>query len=223
MTATPIWHPSPNFTERRKGAEPDIIVLHATAMASCEEALARLCDPAAEVSAHYLISETGTVWKMVDEAQRAWHAGSGQWCDVTDVNSRSIGVELANPMWHPFPEPQMAALEGLLQTLQRQHAISPSRVIAHSDMAPDRKNDPGPRFDWARLEKQGLARHRARDDGPDAPNAALFRAVAQAAGYTADVNDTDLLRAVRLRYRPHATGPLVSEDFAPLGQAALWT
>lgn len=134
-----------------------MVVLHYTAMDTAEAALARLCDPAAEVSAHYLICERGRVWQMVDEAERAWHAGAGQWGDVVDVNSRSIGIELANRGDHPFAEAQMAALEGLLAGILERWAIAPERVIGHSDMAPERKFDPGARFDWRRLALQGLS------------------------------------------------------------------
>ncbi len=102
--------PSPNFGERRGGAKPSLIVIHYTAMQSCAEARARLCAPEHEVSAHWLISETGQTEALVDEAHRAWHAGAGQWAGVTDVNSASIGIELANTGAQPFAEPQMAAL-----------------------------------------------------------------------------------------------------------------
>lgn len=201
---------------------PSIVVIHATAMESCSDALERLCDPAAEVSAHYLISETGTCWQLVEDTQRAWHAGAGSWRGLDDVNSHSIGIELANPMTHPFPDPQMTMLEALLQDLMTRHAISPACVIGHSDMAPGRKSDPGPRFDWTRLERQGLANQRGNHAGPANPDATLFRMVAQAAGYTADVDDSVLLQAVRLRYRPYATGPLSAKDFTPLGPSSLW-
>ncbi|MEM7074072.1 MAG: N-acetylmuramoyl-L-alanine amidase [Pseudomonadota bacterium] len=185
-------------------------------MNRCEDALARLCEPAAEVSAHYLISESGAAWQLVDEQMRAWHAGAGRWGDVTDINSHSIGIELCNTMHHPFPEPQMAVLDGLLRDILTRHSIQPGNVIAHSDMAPGRKSDPGARFDWARLERLGLAGQRGSGAGPDAPDAQLFRKIARAAGYTADVSDATLLQAVRLRYRPQARGPLAPEDFAPL-------
>lgn len=134
-----------------------MVVLHYTAMKTAQDALDRLCDPAVEVSAHYLISEQGEIIQMVAEDMRAWHAGAGQWGDVTDVNSRSIGIELANTGECPFPEPQMAALESLLTGILDRWEIPPERVIAHSDMAPDRKQDPGPRFDWQRLARQGLS------------------------------------------------------------------
>ncbi|MGK7755656.1 MULTISPECIES: N-acetylmuramoyl-L-alanine amidase [unclassified Roseovarius] len=222
MTA-PLWHPSPNFGARRLGAKPDMVVIHYTAMASAEAALERLCDPQAEVSAHYLIGADGHVWQMVAEIARAWHAGAGSWQDVTDVNSRSIGVELDNPGDRPFPEPLMNALESLLRAILDRWAIPRDRVIGHSDMAPGRKHDPGPHFDWERLEQAGLAGKRGHDIGPGDPNPDTFRAVARRAGYTADVDDDALLAAVRLRYRPFATGPLSPEDYTPLGHTALWT
>ncbi|PIE12315.1 MAG: N-acetylmuramoyl-L-alanine amidase [Rhodobacterales bacterium] len=200
-----------------------MIVLHYTAMQSAEAALARLCDPGAEVSAHYLIGEQGRIWQMVPEEMRAWHAGAGSWHGVADVNSRSIGVELANRGDHPFPEPQMAALEKLMRGIMARWNIPSGRVIGHSDMAPGRKFDPGARFDWQRLERLGLAARRGSDAGPADGDFALFRAVASGAGYSADVDDETLLAAVRLRYRPWASGPLVAEDFTPLGHRALWT
>lgn len=205
-----IPHPSPNFGPRRGGARPDLVVLHHTAMTSCEAALDRLCDPKAEVSAHYLISETGKVLHLVEEDMRAWHAGAGQWGAVTDVNSRSIGIELANTGAHPYPEPQMAALETLLAAIMDRWSIPPERVIAHSDMAPDRKSDPGPHFDWQRLARQGLS------VWPDTTGTAAGDFFAHAArfGYTADTDPDTLLAAFRLRFRPGATGPLAPEDTA---------
>lgn len=218
-----IWHPSPNFGPRRDGLKPSLIVIHYTAMNSAEAALQRLCDPAVEVSAHYLIGGDGTLWQMVAEENRAWHAGTGEWCGVDDINSRSIGIELDNRGSHPFSEPQMACLEALLAGIMERWSIPPAGVIGHSDMAPGRKFDPGPHFDWARLEQLGLAGARGQDDGPqDAPQA-LFRALAREAGFTADVDDDTLLDAVRLRYRPWGHGRLTAQDFTPLGHAALWT
>ncbi|WP_244614882.1 N-acetylmuramoyl-L-alanine amidase [Pukyongiella litopenaei] len=202
-------------------------MLHYTAMDSASAALDRLCDPAIEVSAHYLIGGDGTIWQMVDEAKRAWHAGAGEWRGLEDINSRSIGIELDNRGDHPFSEPQMAALEDLLRDVMQRHRIGPAGVIGHSDMAPGRKHDPGPRFDWTRLARQGLALRPApaRDHAQNpahTPDPAPFRALARAAGYTAPCSDADLLAAVRLRLRPHACGPLDDADMAALagfGQA----
>lgn len=152
-----LTHPSPNFGERKGGARPSLVVIHYTAMASAMAACERLCDPGAEVSAHYLIDYDGTVMSLVAEDKRAWHAGAGSWGEITDVNSHSIGIELQNTGFEPFGEPQMAALEGLLSEIMNRWGILPEGVIGHLDCAPGRKIDPGPRFDWARLNRLGLA------------------------------------------------------------------
>lgn len=178
-------------------------------MASVAEARARLCDPAHEVSAHWLIAEDGGVEQLVDEALRAWHAGAGAWGAVGDVNSRSIGIELANGGAQPFPAPQMAALERVLAGIMGRWGIRPERVIGHSDMAPARKSDPGPRFDWRRLARAGLSVWPdARQDRPDPGG---FVAAARTFGYP-DVPFDILLRAVRLRFRPWGCGPLDAVD-----------
>lgn len=200
---------SPNFGERRGGVRPDLIVLHYTAMPSCAEARERLCDPASEVSAHYLVSEAGEIEALVPEQARAWHAGAGSWGTVTDVNSRSIGIELANSGDAPFPEPQMAALEALLAEVMQRWAIPPERVIGHSDMAPARKQDPGPRFDWRRLARAGLSVWPDAGGDPARPLAASLRAF----GFP-EVADEVMLAAFRLRFRPWAAGPEAPEDRA---------
>ncbi len=200
---------SPNYGARRDNARPDMIVLHYTAMETAQAALERLCDPETEVSAHYLIGETGHVWQLIPEEQRAWHAGAGQWGDITDVNSRSIGIELANCGDHPFPDPQMAALEHLLAQIMERWAIPPERLIGHSDMAIGRKTDPGPRFDWRRLAQQGLS------VWPEARTCAGdFAADARAFGYAPADSADAVLSAVRLRFRPWATGPIDDLDRA---------
>ncbi|WP_051927400.1 N-acetylmuramoyl-L-alanine amidase [Ruegeria halocynthiae] len=211
-----IWHPSPNFGARRDRVKPSLIVLHYTAMDTAQAALDRLCDPAYEVSAHYLIGADGALWRMVEEENRAWHAGAGEWCGQGDVNSRSIGIELDNLGTHPFSEPQMTALESLLQRIMGRWSIGPQGVIGHSDMAPGRKIDPGPRFDWQRLERQNLAALRRKEKAPQDTSADMLRALARDAGFTAETDDETLLAAVRLRYRPWATGPLHPDDIAPL-------
>ena len=208
MTGQPArdW-PSPNHGVRRGGVRPSLIVLHYTGMATCAEARARLCDPAAEVSAHWLSSEGGAAEALVPEDRRAWHAGAGEWGGVTDVNSHSIGVELANPGDRPFPEAQMAALERLLAGIMARWQIAARGVIAHSDMAPSRKGDPGRRFDWRRLALQGLAVW----PGPGEPGD--LRADLRAFGYPA-APQADLLTAFRLRFRPWGEGPLSEADAA---------
>jgi N-acetylmuramoyl-L-alanine amidase len=155
-----IERPSPNHNARPAGTPIDILLLHYTGMETAEAALERLCDPGSRVSAHYTIDEDGTVYRHVDEARRAWHAGKSYWAGATDVNGRSVGIELVNPGhefgYRSFPEAQMAALIPLAQAIVARHEIPPHRVLAHSDVAPDRKQDPGELFDWARLAAAGI-------------------------------------------------------------------
>lgn len=200
--------PSPNFGPRRDGLRPELIVIHYTAMESCAAARARLCDPMAEVSAHWLIDERGAVEALVPEEMRAWHAGAGDWAGRGDVNSRSIGIELANRGDHPFPEPQMRALEELLAGILARWAIPPEGVIAHSDMAPGRKADPGPRFDWRRLARAGLS---VWPEGAAPADPARFVPAARAFGYP-EADPAILLAAFRLRFRPWAQGPASATD-----------
>ncbi|MCB1364654.1 MAG: N-acetylmuramoyl-L-alanine amidase [Rhodobacteraceae bacterium] len=209
------WCPSPSFGARRNGLKPSLIVLHYTAMADAHAALDRLCDGGAGVSAHYLIGSDGTIWQMVKEDARAWHAGAGEWAGMDDINSRSIGIELDNRGDHPFSEPQMAALEGLMPAIMDRWGIGARGVIGHSDVAPGRKRDPGPRFDWARLARRGLARPAGRGGG-GAPDGARLRALARALGFTADMDDALLLETVRLRFRPWGRGPLCGADMDAL-------
>lgn len=155
-----IDRPSPNHDARPDGTEVDILLLHYTGMQSAEAALDRLTDPDAKVSAHYLIDEDGGCYRMVDEARRAWHAGVATWQGATDINARSIGIELANPGhqfgYRTFPDKQMDCLAQLSRAILERHAIPPSRVLAHSDVAPDRKEDPGELFDWESLARKGI-------------------------------------------------------------------
>ncbi|MEM6488592.1 MAG: N-acetylmuramoyl-L-alanine amidase [Pseudomonadota bacterium] len=141
----------------------DMVVIHYTAMATAEAARARLSDPAAQVSAHYLIGRDGALWALVAEDRRAWHAGLAAWAGECDVNSRSIGIELDHPgedeagLAVPYPAAQVAALEALLADLRARRAVPPERVLGHACVAPGRKRDPGPAFDWRRLGRAGLA------------------------------------------------------------------
>lgn len=193
------------------GARPQLIVLHYTAMHSAAAAYARLCDPDYEVSAHWLIDAQGQCTALVDEEERAWHAGAGAWAGIDDINSHSIGIELANAGDHPFAARQIDALETLLDAIMARWNIAPHRVIAHSDMAPTRKFDPGPRFDWQRLARAGLSvwpNAAAPNDDP-----AMFWAALQRFGYPLAPQDA-LLRAFRLRFRPWALGPQDGWDSA---------
>lgn len=209
---TPIQINSPNHGARRDGLWPELVVIHYTAMENAEAALGRLCDPGPEVSAHYLIGGDGRLWQLVEEERRAWHAGAGSWLGREDVNSRSIGIELDNRGVHPFSEPQMVVLEGLLRGILRRWSLGPEAVIGHSDLAPGRKWDPGSRFDWSRLARQGLA-VQARAGEAAALDPARFRDAAGRAGY--DASSEALLQAFRLRHRPGAgDAPLDGWDVA---------
>lgn len=163
-----IDSPSPNFDERRLPVR--MVVLHYTGMRTAAAALDRLRDPEAKVSAHYFIAEDGNVVRLVPEEKRAWHAGRAYWRGIRDVNSASIGIELANPGhewgYTEFPEPQIAALLPLLADIMERQGIQSANVVGHSDIAPDRKDDPGELFPWDRLARLGLAESRPKP-GPD--------------------------------------------------------
>jgi N-acetylmuramoyl-L-alanine amidase len=152
--------PSPNFDARPGDGRVDMLILHYTGMRTTREALDRLCDPRAKVSAHYLIDEDGSVTRLVAEENRAWHAGISSWRGRSDINSASVGIELVNPGhefgYRRFPEPQMAALEALARAILARHPIPARHVIGHSDVAPLRKHDPGELFDWPRLARSGV-------------------------------------------------------------------
>jgi len=166
MTAAPdsklatLWCPSPNYGTRLEGRTPDMLILHYTGMESSDAALDWLTREEAKVSAHYLVDEAGRIAQMVAEVDRAWHAGVGSWAGETDLNSCSIGIEIHNPgheFGYPdFPDVQMQAAEALCLDILSRQAIPPERVLAHSDIAPGRKPDPGEKFDWARLARAGI-------------------------------------------------------------------
>ncbi len=151
--------PSPNRNPRA-GAAPDILLLHYTGMATMQAALDRLCAREARVSCHYLVDEDGTVFQLVPEAERAWHAGASFWERGNDINLRSIGIEIVNPGhefgYRDFPEPQIVAVITLAREIVLRWAIRPDRVLGHSDVAPSRKQDPGELFPWARLAERGI-------------------------------------------------------------------
>ena len=154
------WGTTPNFGPRAAGFTPDILLMHYTAMASGEAAIDWLCDPSSGVSCHYLVDDDGTITQMVSEDQRAWHAGQSSWKGVRDINSCSIGIEIQNPGPDAgpvaFPDIQMVAVEALSRDIIGRHKIASERVLAHSDVAPGRKIDPGETFDWARLNRAGI-------------------------------------------------------------------
>ena len=160
MSIALVETPSDNNDDRPHGTVIDILLLHYTGMKSAGDALERLCDPAARVSAHYMVDEDGTVYRLVQEARRAWHAGISFWNGARDINARSIGIEIVNPGhewgYRPFPAAQMRAVTKLSQDIVERHAIPAERVLAHSDVAPTRRQDPGERFDWQGLARDGV-------------------------------------------------------------------
>ncbi len=150
--------PSPNFSERRGGKTPTILIMHYTAAPSGEVALDWLTDPSRKVSAHYLVDVDGEVIQLVDEGKRAWHAGVSFWAGETDINSASIGIEIQNPDGrdNPYPDAQIESLIKLSKGILSRHAIPAKNILGHSDVAPGRKRDPGEKFPWQRLAGEGI-------------------------------------------------------------------
>ena len=152
--------PSPNHNERKGGARPDMIVLHYTGLRDVQAAIGLLCTPASEVSAHYVVLEDGYIVQLVAEERRAWHAGVSFWAGETDVNSCSIGIEIANPGhdhgYPDFPKRQIAAVTALCRSIFTRHKVPADRVLGHSDVAPARKQDPGEKFPWRLLADSGI-------------------------------------------------------------------
>ena len=204
--------PSPNHGPRPPGVRPDILLLHYTGMRSAEAAISRLCDAEARVSAHYVIDEAGRISRLVQEDRRAWHAGRAVWAGRTDINSRSIGVELVNPGhahgYRPFPDAQMTGLEWLCRDVMARHAIVPARVLGHSDVAPQRKEDPGELFDWSRLARAGIGIWpvpRPFPVGYETPSLSVVQADLRRLGYGLEVTgamDAET-RAVILAFQRH--------------------
>jgi N-acetylmuramoyl-L-alanine amidase len=210
----PIVHVSPNFGERRSGPV-DILLIHYTGMWTGEDALARLCDPSSKVSAHYLIEEDGRVFALVPEDKRAWHAGVSFWAGDSDVNSRSVGIELVNRGhdlgYHDFPPAQMAALADLAHGILARHPIPAYRVLGHSDVAPTRKVDPGERFDWAWLAGQGIGLYPPEGvpKPKEKPDRARFLARLARFGYGTGSDapsGSAAVEAFRRHYHAHALG-----------------
>jgi N-acetylmuramoyl-L-alanine amidase len=152
--------PSPNHNERRGNRIPDMILLHYTGVADNQSAINHLCNPISEVSAHYVVLQDGYILQLVAESRRAWHAGVSAWAGETDINSCSIGIEIANPGhehgYSDFPKRQIAAVTALCRSIFTRHRVPPHRVLAHSDVAPARKRDPGERFPWKVLAGSGI-------------------------------------------------------------------
>jgi N-acetylmuramoyl-L-alanine amidase len=210
--------PSPNFGPRK--APPHMLVLHYTGMPSGEAALARLRDPAVEVSSHYMVEEDGRIFRLVPEERRAWHAGRSSWRGETDVNGASIGVEIVNPGhefgYRPYPQAQIAAVTALVGDIRSRWTIEDVNIVGHSDVAPDRKEDPGEMFPWKRLAEAGHGLWAEPAAAPGAPltegeeSAAVF---ALQAGFTRlgydsapsgkfDVHTAAVVRAFQRHWRP---------------------
>ena len=199
-----IERPSPNFSDRPMGTVIDLVVLHYTGMMSGAAALDRLCDAAAKVSAHYLIEEDGRAVRLVAEDKRAWHAGFSHWAGASDINDRSIGIEIVNPGhefgYRPFPEAQMVTVEILVAEIMSRHGIAANRVVGHSDIAPSRKQDPGELFDWQRLAAKGLSVWPADFPPPVDPADALLHLAA--IGYDPAANSAEVVTAFQRRFVP---------------------
>ena len=196
---------SPNHNERKLPIS--MVVLHYTGMRTGAEALERMCDASAEVSAHYMIDEDGTVTRLVPEDRRAWHAGRSYWRGITDINSASIGIELVNPGhewgYRPFPDVQMEALVPLLADIVKRHNIPRANVVGHSDIAPARKDDPGELFDWDLLARYRLALAKPKPSMRLLfDNDSAFFLALERFGY--DIADGHAaVRAFQRRWRPH--------------------
>lgn len=202
---------SPNADERPADCPIDTLILHYTGMPDAAGALERLCDPSAKVSAHYLIDEDGTVVALVPEEQRAWHAGISVWQGRERLNDGSIGIELVNPGhewgYRSFPEPQYQACIELCEAILDRWSIPAGRVLGHSDVAPDRKQDPGELFEWRRLAAVGIGIWPAAGDGRSRSVDHLQAELAQI-GYAVpthgrlDRATRTVIEAFQRRYRP---------------------
>ncbi len=210
--------PSPNHDERPPGTPVDILLLHYTGMQSAEAAIARLRDPAARVSSHYVVEEDGLVWQLVPEERRAFHAGVSFWRSNSVLNGRSVGIEIVNPGhewgYRPFPALQMAAVCELCLGILSRHPIPPRNVVGHSDVAPDRKDDPGELFDWAGLAANGVGLWPGQDGTPVEDVAAALQTI----GYQTDLPLPTVLRAFQRHWRQERVdGTADSQTRARLG------
>jgi N-acetylmuramoyl-L-alanine amidase len=206
-----IETPSPNFDER--AAEVSILVMHYTGMKDGPTAIARLAQPEAKVSAHYVVAEDGQIVRMVAEDKRAWHAGKSYWRGVTDINSASIGIEIVNPGhewgYRPFPEIQIASVIALSRDIVKRHKITRGNVVGHSDIAPVRKVDPGELFPWDELARHRIALPRPTKNLMDPLwNDASFLLALERFGY--DITDEKAaIRAFQRRFRPEIIDGMV--------------
>ena len=217
---------SPNHGSRGEPMRIDMLVLHYTGMKSAAAAIERLCDPGAKVSAHYVVEENGTVWRLVPETRRAFHAGVSCWEGESDLNAVSLGIEIVNPGhewgYRPFPEEQMAAVEWLCRDLVARYPIPAHRVVGHSDIAPERKADPGELFDWPRLARAGIGIWPPRDPAVSRHEIDTTRSLSDLAaiGYcTSEGSQPRALLAFQRRFRPSwCDGRLDRETAARLAE-----
>jgi len=200
------WHASPNFDDRR----PNFVIIHHTSNDTVGKALGTLTDPRRAVSAHYLIGRDGDVHQLVDERARAWHAGESKWGADTDINSASLGIELDNNGYEPFPAAQISALLALLTDIQTRYAIPKANVLGHADVAPRRKTDPSRYFPWKTLAEHGFG---LWCDPPfPAPPVPFDDSVElQALGY--DVSDIEAaIGAFKLHFLPDESSRVMSDQ-----------
>lgn len=205
FSLTFVERPSPNFNDRND--QPiQFLVIHCTAMATAEDALQRLCDPASKVSAHYVVDEQGTVYRLVAEENRAWHAGVSYWDGKSDLNTSSIGIEIANPGDAPYPQAQMDAVIALSNDIVNRHKIRAFYVVGHSDIAPNRKQDPGEQFNWQSLAANNLGVWPVPTQGDYKSSATWTEKEVQRAlvkfGYRPTLDQQTLLTAFQRRFQP---------------------
>lgn len=233
--------PSPNFDARK--SVPDCVILHYTGMQSSAAALERMRDPEAKVSAHYMVDEDGAIYRLVPEERRAWHAGAAFWKGVKDINSASIGIEIVNAgfvdgpagrVYAPFPQAQIDEVIALVRDIQQRHHVKPERIIGHADIAPGRKQDPGPTFPWKQFADAGLI---PWPDGPLVTVKMLEHEVAPRdvawlqerlarIGYNVsrsgqmDVLTKEVVATFQMKYRPRDISGTVDSETAALIEVA---
>ena len=220
-----INYPSPNFDERARGSTIDKLVLHYTGMHSSEVSLARMGDSSSKVSSHYLINEMGTVYQLVNEDKRAWHAGISYWAGQTDINSQSIGIELQNPGhewgYEEFSDAQIEALVDLATSIVDRHNITAKQILGHSDIAPERKKDPGEFFPWAKIATQNIGYWPTIEiiDTFPVPSKNTIRTNLSLIGYDPKASFSAAVTAFQRHFRPEKVDGIVDTETAQLVSA----